>query len=46
MSGVLSHVFTTYGSLGGGLIVGAGIVGVALFVLLLYLVNTFSSDPR
>jgi hypothetical protein len=46
MNGVLSHVFTTYGSLVGGLIVGAGILGAALFVLLIYLLNTFSSDPR
>jgi hypothetical protein len=46
MSGVLSEVFRQYGSLVGGLIVGAGILGGVLFIVVLYLLSPFSSDDR
>ena len=46
MGDVLSTVFFQYGSLAGGLIVGAGILGVALFVLVLYLLGPRLSRHR
>ena len=44
MGGVLSEVFSQYGVLAGGLIVGAGFLGFVLFLVVLYLLFTFSSD--
>jgi hypothetical protein len=46
MSSVLFAIVTKYGALGGVLIVGAGMTGVALLGLVLYLLSPLLSRHR